>query len=125
MTRTRVDRLINSGNSELIITDRDAVRRELVDDPVDRGLGADVDAARRLVDDQDPAVRPSHLAMRDLLLVATAERADRRVDGGGLHLQSLKVSGRLPTRFVFAQHAEPAPQALEHREREVLQASSS
>ena len=37
--------------------DRRALRAELADEPVDLGLGADVDAARRLVEDAAPAAR--------------------------------------------------------------------
>ena len=42
--------------------DRHALGRQLRNDAVDLGLGADVDAARRLVEDQEPGRGISHLA---------------------------------------------------------------
>ena len=48
--------------------------------PVDLGLGADVDAARRLVEDQHPRAHGQPLAEHDLLLVAAREVDDRLVD---------------------------------------------
>ncbi len=50
---------------------------ELGDDPVDLDLGADVDAARRLVEDQDRRLRGQPLGQDDLLLVAARQRRRR------------------------------------------------
>src|SRR5215471_1654337 len=50
-----------------------ARRRELVDKRVDLRLGADIDAARRLVEDQDVAARRQPLGEHDLLLVAARQ----------------------------------------------------
>ena len=49
-------------------------RGQLVQQPVDLALGADVDAARRLVEDQDVAVAQQPFGDDDLLLVAAGEQ---------------------------------------------------
>ena len=55
-------------------------RGELRDDAMDLDLGADVDAARRLVEDQHPRLRGQPLAEHDLLLVPAGQRAGELVD---------------------------------------------
>ena len=55
--------------------DRQALRGEVRDRPVDVGLRADVDAVRRLVEDQDPRLGGKPLREHDLLLVAAREAA--------------------------------------------------
>ena len=71
-TRSLIPR--TSGSSlEIIRTARPGA--ELVDQLVDLDLGADVDTARRLVEDQQPGVRRQPLADHDLLLVAAGEGA--------------------------------------------------
>jgi hypothetical protein len=50
--------------------DRHAALREVIDQAVDVGLGADVDAAGRFVEDQEAGVRVEPFAQHDLLLVA-------------------------------------------------------
>ena len=60
--------------------DGDAAGGDLSQDAVDLGAGADVDALRRLVGDEDRRLgehRPRH---HDLLLVAAGERRDRRLE---------------------------------------------
>ena len=52
--------------------------------PVDLGLGADVDAARRLVEDQHLRLHREPLAEHDLLLVAARQVHHRLVDRGGV-----------------------------------------
>src|SRR5581483_1564873 len=52
--------------------------RERDEDVVDRALRADVDAARRLVGDQDARLAQEHAAEEHLLLVAAGEGADAR-----------------------------------------------
>ena len=51
---------------------------QLVEQPVHLGLGADVDAAGRLVDDQQRRAAGQPLAEHDLLLVAAGQGRDRR-----------------------------------------------
>ena len=51
-----------------------------VDQLVHLELGADVDAARRLVEQQHRGCRQQHLAEHDLLLVAAGQRADRLLE---------------------------------------------
>ena len=53
---------------------REALPRQLVHELVDLDLGADVDAARRLVEDQEPGSAAA-IAEHDLLLVAAGEGA--------------------------------------------------
>ena len=60
--------------------DRQALAGQLGEQPVHLGLGADVDAAGGLVDDQQLRVGGQPLGDDDLLLVAAAH-------GGGLHVQ--------------------------------------
>ena len=73
--------------SLLIMHDRRALVGEPADQPVDLGLGADVDALRRLVEDDDARLERQPFAEHDLLLVAAAERRDRRFDRRRLHRQ--------------------------------------
>src|SRR3712207_8089502 len=77
--------------------DRHTLGRQVGDELVDLGLGADVDAARRLVQDQD--ARVEHQAAREqrLLLVAAAQVADRLVQGRRLDPQH--VLDRTSTRL--------------------------
>ena len=58
------------------MTDTPAVG-DLADQLVEVGLGLDVDADRRLVDDQDLGIGREPLGDRHLLLVAAREIADR------------------------------------------------
>ena len=56
-----------------------ALGHQLVEEAVDLGLGPDVDAAGRLVDDQHRRLAGQPLAEHDLLLVATRQCRDRVV----------------------------------------------
>ena len=58
-----------------------ALRRQLPEQRVDFVLGADVDAARRLVEDQHLGLAEEPLGEDDLLLVAAGEIAHPLVDG--------------------------------------------
>ena len=60
--------------------DPEAGRGQLRDDPVDLDLGPDVDAAGRLVEDQQPRLRGQPLGEDDLLLVAARQCADHLLD---------------------------------------------
>ena len=73
-TRMRVDRFSTSGSSLEMSRIAGARRRELVDERVDLRLRADVHAARRLVEDQDAALRREPFRQHDLLLVAARQR---------------------------------------------------
>ena len=63
--------------------DRHALLGEAAHQRVDLGLGADVDAAGRLVHDQDLRVGLQPLAEDDLLLVAAGELADHLLGAAG------------------------------------------
>ena len=63
--------------------------RELVHELVDLVLGADVDAAGRVVQDEDPRLGHQPLGDDDLLLVAAREGLDRDVDRGRLDGEAL------------------------------------
>ncbi len=67
--------------------DRQALGGQLAHQSVDLGLGADVDALRRLVEDQQARARGQPPRQRDLLLVAAREVADRGVEVGRLDPQ--------------------------------------
>ena len=64
---------------------------ELEDQPLDLGLGADVDAAGRLVEDQDLRVRREPAGQDHLLLVAAAQVPDELLGVGRGDLQQLDV----------------------------------
>ena len=58
---------------------------QLADQRLDLGLRADVDAARRIVEEQHPRLEAQHAGQQDLLLVAAGQLADplvgtRRLD---------------------------------------------
>ena len=67
--------------------DGEALRRELGHELVHRGLGADVDALGRLVEDDDPRLRRQPLGDHHLLLVAARELADVLVERGGAQVE--------------------------------------
>ena len=59
--------------------DAEALAGELAQPRIDLALGADVDAARRLVEQQQARIAEDLLGQHDLLLVAAGQRADRDV----------------------------------------------
>ena len=81
MIITRSQRPTSSGQVGGDQQHRAALPRELLDGGVDGHLGADVHAARRLVQDEHPRLAGKPLGQEDLLLVAAGEVADgaRRV----------------------------------------------
>ena len=98
---------------------REALARELGHQPVHLGLRADVDAARRLVDDQDLRARGEPLAEHDLLLVAAGQEADRVGELVELQLQlGRPVRGELGLG-AGADHAELVAQRLQAGEADV------
>ena len=89
-TNTRSAPSMISSSSEEIISTPQALVGELADQRLNLGLGADVDAARRLVEDQQLRVGAEPARQQHLLLVAAGELADlllgaRRLDGEALH----------------------------------------
>ena len=97
----RVERFSTSGSSlEIRITPR-ALGGELVDERVDLRLGADVDAARGLVEDQHPAARRQPLRQHQLLLVAAGE--------AGGHARPGRARARAGARNSVAASARSAP----------------
>ena len=83
MTSTRSLMPSTSGSSLEIIRIAMPCLREPAHQRVDLGLGADVDAAGRLVHDQDPRLGLQPLAEDDLLLVAAGELADHLLAARG------------------------------------------
>ena len=77
MTSTRSAMPSTSGSSLETMSDGHAVGGQVGHQPVHLGLGADVDAAGRLVDDEHPRAGGQPLGQHDLLLVAAGQRADR------------------------------------------------
>ena len=73
---------ITSGSSEEIIRMAAPARVELARQLVDPRLGADVDAARRLIEDQDLCPRRQPLGKHNLLLIASAQVADFLLQAG-------------------------------------------
>ena len=80
-------------------------RGQRLDQVVDLGLGADVDAARRLVEEQDLRARHDPAADDRLLLVAAAEVADRPVDRERPEVEALHHLLRLVAQRALADHA--------------------
>ena len=64
---------------------------ELDEEVVDRALRADVDAARRLVGDQDARFAEQHPREQHLLLVAAGERLDRRAVARAAHVADARA----------------------------------
>ena len=70
--------------------DRDAAPREVGEESVHLGLGAHVDAAGGLVDDEELRLGREPLGEHDLLLVAAREGRDRVLLRARLHLEALR-----------------------------------
>ena len=71
--------------------DADAVARQIPQDGVDLGLGSDIDAARRLVQEDHLRVDRQQLGEGDLLLVAPGQRRDVLVQVAELESSSRPV----------------------------------
>ena len=82
MTATRSETPITSSMSDEIISTATPAVGEPAHQAIDFGLGADVDAARRLVEDDDLGLHGQPLGEHDLLLVAARERAGALRDVG-------------------------------------------
>ena len=98
-----------SASSSSEVANRTASPRsaELGHQREDLGLGADVDAARRLVEQQHPRLGQQRLAEHDLLLVAAADsERDRRVRPGRLDGD---VAHHRRDRVALARRRRPRP----------------
>ena len=100
--------------------DRGALRRGVGQHAVDVAFGARVDAARRVVEEQDPRIHREPAGDDDLLLVAAAERGDRVRPVAGDDLQRLDVALEAPLRRRAA-HEPAAAILLDGRHLEVLE----
>src|SRR4051812_16737867 len=87
---------------------RQALARELAQQAVNLGLGADVDAAGGLVDDQQLRVRGQPLGEHDLLLVAARQEADGIAEAVELDAQALGPVGSHRALGAPADHPEAA-----------------
>ena len=98
--------------------DRPALRGERDDEAIDLLLGADVDAARRFVDDDELRIELQHLGDQQLLLVAARHLAgqDALVADADVEAANRLVE-RLP--FLGAVDQRPALELLERRERQI------
>ena len=76
MTSTRSAFVISSAISEVIRTIATPSARDAAQDRVDLRLGADIDAARRLVQDEHARIGDEAAAEKDLLLIAARQRAE-------------------------------------------------
>ena len=74
----RSEQRSSSGSSELTRMTPLPRGGQVVDDAVDVLLGADVDAAGGVVEEEDVGIAQQPAGEQDLLLVAAAEGADRR-----------------------------------------------
>ena len=108
----------SSSSDETTSTPRPGLR-EVADDPVDLGLRRDVDAARRLVEQQHAALAQQPAREHDLLLVAAREQPNDAVGvvGHGVQRpQLLARRARAPSRT----SEQPAREAVEVGEAHVL-----
>ena len=95
--------------------DADAVGREGAHQLVDAVLGADVDAAGRLVHQHDPRPGGQPARQHDLLLVAAGEELDLLVHGPGRHGHRREQAGHLAPRL----RRTPREDRAHHAERVV------
>ena len=77
ITRIRSASPSSSGISEEITNKRDPFRGKLGDEAIDFGLGADIDAARGLVEDQHFRAARQPTPKHDLLLIASGQIGHR------------------------------------------------
>ena len=113
MTRTRSLMPSTSGISDEIIIIGDALPGELGDELVDLSLGADIDAARRFVEDENPRVGHKPAGYEHLLLVPARQIDDRLLEIGRAHPQTrlLRLAERLDLALLDESCARvPAPQ---------------
>ena len=87
---------------------------------MDLGLGADVNAARGLVQDEDTRLRGEPLGQHHLLLISTRQAGDHRVETRGPYAKLVEQRGRL---VPFARPIDPAEprQQPQRRQRRIAQ----
>ena len=117
ITTMRWDMRRISGNSDEIMMIDLPSRDEVVEQPVDLLLGAHVDAAGGLVEDEDVAVLEQPLADDDLLLVAAGEVAPSGATDGVLIARCLIWVGRRVAlrRRLHEARGRPGPRRSEAR----------
>ena len=98
MTRMRVQMPTSSSSSDETTSTPRPELGEVADDPVDLGLGRDVDAARRLVEQQHPALAQQPAREHDLLLVAAREQARPSRSGSSGTVFSARSCSRAASR---------------------------
>ena len=79
ITSTRLERFSTSGSSDEISQIATPAAARFVEQLVNGDLGTDIDAAGRLVDDQQLAIPGQPFGEGDLLLIAAAQGDDRRL----------------------------------------------
>src|SRR4051812_1419477 len=89
------------------------------------GLGLDVDADGRLVDDQDPHTRRKPFGEADLLLVAAREIANRLQKRGRAHLEFGDDWGDVRPHRIVAEKSEPARELSPYSDAGILQHAMS
>ena len=87
ITTTRWHRPISSCISDEMTTTARPCCGERGDEAVDLLLGADIDAARRLVDDDDARLDQHHLGEQQLLLVAAGELPRQQIAAAGADVE--------------------------------------
>ena len=112
MTRMRSARSSSSGSSELTTTMARPSRGEPEDEVVDLLLGADVDAAGRLVEEQDARPVASHLPITTFCWLPPDSVADDLIDAGAADAErSHRVARRARPRRAKRANAEARQRA--------------
>jgi len=93
-----------SGRSLEIRMHGEALLREAADDLVDLALGADVDALRRFVEDEQLGLGREPAGEGDFLLVAAGKAAAGRVGAGALHGE---VADEIEGELALGAEAQP------------------
>ena len=109
--------MVSSSVSEVRI-DRDALGGDGAHELVDLLLGADVEAAGRVVEDEHPRLGVQPLGQHHLLLVAAGEVEAEGMDAGGADVQALDPARRQPALLAGVDEAV-AGEAAEVGERDV------
>ena len=81
--------------------DGDARSASVAHQRVDLALGADIDAARRLIEDDDARVHRQPFGQHDLLLIAARKRSGPRRDAGRADVQRCRSAARRCAIFAF------------------------
>ena len=111
--------MMSSGTSEEIKTIATPSLGDPAKYPVDLGLGADVDAARRLVQDEHARVRDKAAAENDLLLIAAGQGAKLLPEARDSRVEPRNLRARLPADGGPLEHAGDG-EALERRRYDIV-----